>query len=304
MANYLERVASSAGRRAAVAKPPTSGPPVLPAGRDFSITPADPFVSDEEQFLETLETHAPARTEERAKFPSAPKVEGPRESKTAATQNESLATPIEPKPKPRPTQERLSSESPFTVHLPRTLRPSATPRVPPTPAEEPPRERASTTFGPEEFTVETEPVPIVRSTDSVVNEIKEPAEADTAVLSEPPKPRVADRKEEHQAPVPVRAEAANSDAMPVPRVDRVDGPARFALQPAEPSPPPASPVHLPPVTGATSRQEQSRISIGSLEVLVNNHPRPTPVRPAAAAPSRSESLNLEKRYLDRFRLRH
>ena len=73
MANYLERVASSAGRRAAIAKPPTSGPPVLPAGRDFSNAPADPFASDEEQFVESLETLAPARTEKHAAIPSAPK---------------------------------------------------------------------------------------------------------------------------------------------------------------------------------------------------------------------------------------
>jgi hypothetical protein len=72
---------------------------------------------------------------------------------------------------------------------------------------------------------------------------------------------------------------------------------------AEPSPPPAPPVHLPPVTSNATRQEQSRVSIGSLEVLVNNQPRVPTARPAPA-PSRSERLNLEKRYLDRFRLRH
>ena len=59
----------------------------------------------------------------------------------------------------------------------------------------------------------------------------------------------------------------------------------------------------PPAAGNTTRQDQSRVHIGSLEVLVNNHPQITPVRPAPA-PSRTERLNLEKRYLDRFRLRH
>jgi hypothetical protein len=63
------------------------------------------------------------------------------------------------------------------------------------------------------------------------------------------------------------------------------------------------PVHLPPAPSNATRQDQSRVHIGSLEVLVNNHPQIAPVRPAAA-PSRTESLNLEKRYLDRFRLRH
>ena len=306
MANYLERVASSAGRRAAVAKPPASGPPVLPPGRDISIAAVDPFAGDEEQFVETIETRTPLRTEERVEFPAAAKVESPKERKTAATQNETLTAAVEPQPKPRPVQERLSSDSPFTVSVPRTLRPGVTPKVPPM-AEEQPREpqppRASTTVGPEEFTIAGEPAPVVRSTEPVVNEISEPvaAEADTTGFTPQPKQVVGNRADEHQAPV--RTEAALTDAAPAPRVDRVDGPARFALQPAEPSPPPASPVHLPPVAASTSRPEQSRISIGSLEVLVNNHPRATPVQPAAA-PSRSESLNLEKRYLDRFRLRH
>ena len=294
MANYLQRVASSAGRRAAVAKPPVSGPPLLPAGRDFAIGLADPFAADEEQVVETLQTGTPARTEGRAEIPSAPKVQTARAS-TAAS-HETLAAPIEPKPRPRPAQERLGSESPFTVQVPRTLRPSATPNVPPTPASEPPRVHASTTVGPEEFTVGEEPAPHVHRADSDVKEA-DTAEAD---ITAQPKVPVASQEKEYQGPV--HTETARTDTAPIPRVDRADGPPRHPMHTAEPSPPPATPVHLPPAT-STTRQEQSRISIGSLEVLVNNHPRvPTP-RPAPA-PSRSERLNLEKRYLDRFRLRH
>ena len=305
MANYLERVASSAGRRAAIAKPPASGPPVLPAGRDFSMASEASFASDDEQF-DSLETHTPARTAERAEIPSAPKVETERELKTAVTHDEILDPPIEPRPKLRPAQERLSSDSPFTVHVPRTLRPSATSQIAPTAPDEPPREqtrvRASTTVRSEEATITEEPIPLVRSTDSVVNKIKQPvtAETDTTVLTPQPGPPVADRDEPHQAPKPVHAEPARSDITPIPRVDRVDGPARYS---AEPSPPPAMPVNLPPVTGSATRQEQSRVHIGSLEVLVNNHPRVPTARPAPQS-SRSERLNLEKRYLDRFRLRH
>jgi hypothetical protein len=300
MANYLERVASSAGRRAAVAKPPASGPPVLPAGRDFSITPADPFAS-EEQFVESLETLAPARTDKRADVPSTPKIEVAEESRTPAMPDAAVATPVEPEPKPSTSVERLSSESPFTVRLPRTLRPSATPQVPPTIPDGPPRARprvrASTTVGPEEITIGEQPAPLVRSDDSDVSRTEEPREADTPARLAP---RVTAPIEEHQAPVPVHTEATLSDITPIPRVDRVDGPAKHS---AEPSPPSALPVHLPPVVNNSARQDQSRISIGSLEVLVNNHPRVTTIRPATT-PSRSERLNLEKRYLDRFRLRH
>src|SRR6185436_8309403 len=211
MANYLERVASSASRRAAIAKPPVSGPPVLPAGRDFSIAPADSFVIDEEQFVEPQGTRAPERDE----IPSTPKVV--RES--TATQNETRAAHVEPRPKPRPTHERLSSESPFTLQMPRTLRPINAADIPPTTPNEPPRERprvrTSTTVVPEEFTIG-----------------EEPAEPDTIALT--PRPKLADREEERRIPRPVHTEAT-----PIPRVDHVKEPARTTVQPAEPSPPSA-----------------------------------------------------------------
>lgn len=297
MANYLQRVASSAGRRAAIAKPPVSGPPVLPAGRDFSLASADPFAIDEEQSVQSSATGRPARTEERADTPSAAK----------ATQPETLAAPLEPRPRPRPAQEQLSSESPFTVQVPRTLRPSATPNVSPTTSNEPHHERsrvrASTTLRPEEFAIGEQPAPILRSTDSFANESTSVTAAPDTTASMPqPGPSVADRDEKLQAPKQVHTEATRYDTTPIPRVDRVDGLAKFPVHSAEPAPPPATPIHLPPAI-STARQEPSHIHIGSLEVLVNNHPRVTAARPAPA-PSRTERLNLEKRYLDRFRLRH
>src|ERR1041384_1434918 len=280
MPNYLERVASSGARRVAIAKPPVSGPPVLPVSRDFSIAPEAVFASEEEQFLETPETNAPARTED------APKPEV--EEITGVTQDTASVASIEPKPRPRPTHERLSSDSPFTVQVPRTLRPISNANVPrPTPVEPQPRVRTSTAAAPEEFTTGEEPTPVINS------EKRESAAPSTPAR---PKPPVANPD---QAPVPrpVHTEATLPSTASIPRVD---APPRYT---AQPSPPPALPVHLPPAASNATRQEQSRIHIGSLEVLVNNHPQITPVRPAPA-PSRTESLNLEKRYLDRFRLRH
>jgi len=129
----------------------------------------------------------------------------------------------------------------------------------------------------------------------VVHSANTDVATDSATAEPPaqPKPRVADPV---QAPVPVHTEATLPDAAPIPRVN---APPKYS---AEPSPPPALPVHLPPAAGNAARQEQSRVHIGSLEVLVNNHPQVTTVRPAPP-PSQTESLNLEKRYLDRFRLR-
>lgn len=308
MANYLERVATSAGRRAAIAKPPNSGPPVLPAGRDFSLAVEDPFASEQDQFLDPLETPEPARTEERTATP-APKLEGAREAQPAATRNTPVVAAVEqPEPRPRrPAHERLNSEAPFTVHLPRTLRPIGTPDVPPTvtsePAREQPRARAQSTVGPFAPRIAEEPVPIVRFSDVDITDVNPPVtkEVETTALPARPDPSLAERSETYQAPVP-KSKGELSDVTPEPRVDGVDGPPAFPSHRVEPSPPPAMPVHLPAVAGSTARQEPSRISIGSLEVLVNN-PRVTPVRPAAA-PARSEQFNLEKRYLDRFRLRH
>lgn len=280
MANYLERVASSAGRRTTTARPPNSGPPLLPAGRDFSLAVEDPFASDGDRFLEPFETPAPARS---AEIASTPKLEVTEESGTTATQDpKSVSSAV---PKTPPPHERLSSKAPFTVSVPRTLRPISTVNVPPTVPNEPPHERPRV----------QEPQPLVPSSVSDVKDVVQSvtSEADT------PTPTVAGPTEEHQAPIPKTV--ASSEATPIPRVERVDQPRGLVV--AEPSPPSALPVHVPPVAGSTPRQEQSRITIGSLEVLVNNHPRVTPARPAPA-PSRTESLNLEKRYLDRFRLRH
>lgn len=250
----------------------------------------------------TLETSAPARIEAHAEIASTPRSEIVEEP-TAPRVTGSVAPP-EPKTNPRSTHERLSSDSPFTVQVPRTLRPVSTANVPmPAPAETPreqPSVRASTPVAGEEVTTYVEPAPVVHSANSdVVNESTTTTTAsDMPATPAQPKPPVANQRAEHQQLKPVHTESVVPNATPIPRVERVDGPTR-----SEPSPPSALPVHLPPVAANTARQEQPRVHIGSLEVLVNNHPRIPTVRPAAA-PARSERLNLEKRYLDRFRLRH
>lgn len=272
MANYLERVAASAGRRAAIAKPPNSGPPVLPPGRDVSLAVEDPFASDQDQFLEPIETPAPARSAEIA----APKQIVTEESKTITPQDPISAPSAVPKPPP-----------PVTITVPRTLRPITAPNIPPAIPKEP-------------SPIEQEPASIIHSTNFQIKEVNH------FITTEPdsvqPTPTVSEVPEKHQAPpLPAPRVIEVSDTTPIPRLDRIDGPARPPV--AEPSPPPALPVHVPTVAATVSRPEQSQISIGSLEVLVNNHPKVTPSRPAPA-PSRTERLNLEKHYLDRFRLRH
>jgi hypothetical protein len=84
----------------------------------------------------------------------------------------------------------------------------------------------------------------------------------------------------------------------------IEATAQSVSQRDEPVPAAVLAVNLPPVaTGNPLKQEESRITIGSLEVTVNNRPPVTPVRTAASAPLLNDKGSLERRYLDRFRLR-
>jgi len=71
---------------------------------------------------------------------------------------------------------------------------------------------------------------------------------------------------------------------------------------AEPQPALATQLPPVPVAGA-NRKAEPRLSIGHLEVMVNNHPAADPVQQRGSPPPRSAAANLERRYLDRFRLR-
>ena|SRR2546426_4646930 len=318
MANYLERVASSAGRRAALAKPPSSGPPLLPA-RDLSLPGEGSLPSDDDQFFELRNQGGPERREssqaeklsdvpptlnerpgadaetiklrgdlisrvEPVAKPAqeslsseapftvhSPKNERPGPDAESAELRGDLISRVEPVPKP--AQESLSSEAPFTVHLPKTLRPIADTRFQPSvESEQQPGapSHAPVGAGSTGFTVDKEPIPVVQS--SAGSEVK----------------------------VPVTFAAGKS---PVRGSKKIL--VHSTSHSAEPLPPAALPVPVPPVVvGSPVKQGQSRISIGSLEVMVNNHPPAAPTRPPASPSLLNEKANLERRYLDRFRLRH
>ena len=274
MANYLERVASSAGRRAALAKPPSSGPPLLPA-RDLSLPGEGSLPSDDDQFFELRNQGGPERREssQAEKLSDVPPTLNERPGADAETikLRGDLISRVEPVPKP--AQESLSSEAPFTVHLPKTLRPIADTRFQPSvESEQQPGapSHAPVGAGSTGFTVDKEPIPVVQS--SAGSEVK----------------------------VPVTFAAGKS---PVRGSKKIL--VHSTSHSAEPLPPAALPVPVPPVVvGSPVKQGQSRISIGSLEVMVNNHPPAAPTRPPASPSLLNEKANLERRYLDRFRLRH
>lgn len=322
MANYLERVASSAARRAAVAKPPTSGPPLLPA-KDLSL-PVEGSLPHYE--ADSFEAAAPAAPEKR-ESPRSEKLSQvtPAINKTAPTEtpkprHDAVAL-VEPLARPaRPAlarQESLSSEAPFTVHLPKTLRPLADnniqakveneqPQPRHTPASIPTKEIAA------EFSNVDEPrAAVPRSSDLVAEQPATFAGEETHVRPDDKANEAAQVDEPRPAPVkhavkqgPVQV--VIPEPIPIDRNERsIQVPAQHVSARNEPVPAAALPVQLPsPVAaGSQRRQEQSRVHIGSLEVTVNNHPPAIPARTARPTSLQNDQMNLERRYLDRFRLK-
>lgn len=274
MANYLERVAFSATRKAAVAKPPGSGPPLLPAGRDFSLPGQELFSNDDQDLF------GESTLDERSR---------------SGESGSSLH--VEPTAKPSASPVSLANESAFTVHLPKTLRPVTSEKLPAPVPNEPTPDR----FG-QSVPVE-ERVEVLRSSDTQVKEPGTQSGVADARSGEPVRPKSLDHGAENE---PLVKEIYLGDAVPEPR-DSEGGQRRISKHDATPAGEPlpiAVPKQTPAVVvGSASRPEPSRITIGQFEVSVNNHAVAEPVRPRAAAPMQSNKANLEQRYLDRFRLR-
>jgi hypothetical protein len=315
MANYLERIATSAGRRATLAKPPASGPPLLPA-KDLSLANAPTLVGDNDELFDLRNQSEPETHE--SSGPETPSNVTTSLSQTHEVEpgttkpHDALPSRVKPVAKTAASPESLSREPPFTVHLPKTLRPSSDTKLQPLVESEQQRSGAPSSVpakaGPAEFTIDEKPTPVVPSSDS---EVKESLTSEERSSGRPGAETAGPVNEDRPAPVrqivrPTQTEVVVPEPLPVRQVDEGPNkvPAHSTSHRAEPLPPAALPVHVPPtVVGSSARQEPSRISIGSLEVVVNNHPPVAPARPPASTPLQNEKANLERRYLDRFRLR-
>lgn len=318
MSNYLERVAASASRKGTGARPPVSGPPLLPMSVGLSGTSQEFWQSDEPFFSETIsrppvlaepaspgESTVPARTSAHAEDVDSP----PRSLRTAPRSQ--VSSPLS-----------LKNETQLTVHLPRTLRPRAVDQVAqlsssehPPDAHASPVSTVSTPFEPDD-----EPGPEYLSPRSPERAVSSASETTVPTVKPTTQSVSAGEPLEESQPQPVkqgRAEArivrrqpdsirailpgAPGDfAVPAPGRDRPAGQSTPQAEPRQP----ALAMPLPPlrVAGA-NRKPEPRLSIGRLEVMVNNHPAAEPVQQRGSPPSRSAAANLERRYLDRFRLR-
>jgi hypothetical protein len=301
--NYLQRVAMSAVRTAAPVKPVAFGPPPMP-GRwvGMGSRPAFPAAK--------AESSSPAVREGARE---SPRHAAPVEAPAPVRPMEEQPKPVSPRdasgPKPAAVLDRLLGPAPQTVvRVPRTLRPIKPPAPiqPGTIKPETESDRRATTTQPAEIeqvavsSATTQPKTSSQPGGTEEIMVPHPVEAQAVIelnkgrpqqveANGPLLPRVT-RQESATAPTPVQPvpiplEQSQASEMPRPRPDHI--------QPAN---------HAEPPRLVFPRKRESRISIGRVEVQVNNQPAAGPPPAPAVAPA-SAGDSLSGRYLGRFALR-
>lgn len=189
---------------------------------------------------------------------------------------------------PRQATERLSTELPIDIRIPKTLRPTA--QVVPARDEQGDQVRA----------VQSGARPNLETAGAMKNMARAGAESSVVDYD---RPRNHAGVRDAESPMPKATD--NVVTNPTSR-ERSEGKATtaptdispFSVDPRQP----VSAIRLPS-PAAENRAPQSRVSIGHLEVTVNNRPVVEPKRTATSQPVRETTEHLERRYLDRFRLR-
>lgn len=289
MSDYLRRVATSAARKATAVRPAGSAPALLPLSPAW-LGPLPEAASSDEPFVKPSTSPEQDTVE-----PSSQETDAP------SPLNETVVGALT---QPRGAQDvrparAANIKAPFTVQLPKTLLPLShtqsmhterpTKQAPPLPTQpaHPPAAAAAT------------------PAHNAQGNQQEPVEAGEQAAASPG----AKARATNAAPTPPRAEEMSTSAVPpaeaeLPHAPRPAASVTAAAHDALP-PQPAPLVRLPPsLSDATAQRQPPRITVGRLEVLVNNHP------PAAAAahpptprPTSRGTEPFERRYLDRFRLR-
>jgi hypothetical protein len=323
MANYLQRVITAGARIHSPAKPPVAAPTILPAAFVAPPAPTAPDVS-----LPRSTKRAVPQTPER--------IVPPIEKSTVPTAPPQAVPPIANRP-PVPLSvaiARLTSGPP--IRAPRGIR-ADVPLPQPPRAEVPRIEMPHIASKP----TEPSPKPAVAHPDAEPRattpppEIQKPAfDADVHVAPVPAAPialpqyvPVSEAKQESKPPVQKQSPRKPPEPTPVqPRIEprHVDRPTKLieetsvrATPPIEAKPAPAQrnpkiePIRIKPKSSeqpltpaiAPERTEsrKSRITIGQVDVQVNNQRAAPATAPAPAAGPRTDFF--EARYLNRFSMR-
>ena len=304
MANYLQRVAMSGARTAPAATPAPATPPILPEIALSGFSPevrSTGAVPDDNARAERPTPPSPDPEMAGPALSMSPPASAPAIPSPKGGEQETVPAPSTVRPVERPPVRNKLPGIPDPIRVPKALRPPVppalefkTPRVVsagpsrlPVPAPSPAPHSAKTPgeLPPpppqsESLTAPRPPEPLPlrpfatsEQTTSVIRSERPPAHRRPPVLAQP---------HNRQAP-PLLTSAIADQPRPVPRAPR------------------AAPDTIPTTAAALPRKE-TRITIGRVEVQVNNRllqpPMPSP-RPAPA----ETRLNLESRYLNRFSLR-
>jgi hypothetical protein len=301
MTNFLAKIAASGARTGAETpiRPPVSGPPLMPGTLPDSVpsagidrietltaapaslaSPVSPAGANRPINLERANAAPPAAIipPVNAGQAAAPEPVA-RPARFDQAQPDRLGPDRSAQPEPVRHQEQPTINEPPLRALSRRLAPEAGPVIQAPKALRPP-----------------EPVP---EAPRVAHAVSATAAAqprlDAAAASQPIR---AESKNHAPDPAPIKQPPAALEGITNPG-ERTPTPALLplpAMLPAEPA------VAAPQVVGPPPRKE-ARISIGRLDVQVNNHPpAPPPVRPAAPVTHPAPDT-LERHYLDRFRLK-
>jgi hypothetical protein len=302
MSDYLRRVATSAARKATTARPAGSAPPLLPPSMAW-LAPLQEAPSSDEPFVKptisprqdtfessTQETAAPSSSDETA-------AEANTEPRGAQAVRPAIAANI---------------KAPFTVQLPKTLRPVAHTQAIHT--ERSANQALPSSTQPTSAHVPTAAITPARNEQSnqQLVQASEQIEASEQMATTPgEEARVTSAAPvQLTSAVPVQSRARETSTSAVPpaepellNVPQHEAPMTAAAHIALP-PQPAPIVRLPPaLSDASAQRQMPRITVGRLEVLVNNHPPASAASPPAPRPPSNGTEPFERRYLDRFRLR-
>jgi hypothetical protein len=292
MTNFLAKIAASGARTGAETpiRPPVSGPPLMPDTLPDSVPSAGI------DRVETL-TAAPASPVSPVSLVSPVGANRPINlERSNAAPPAAIIPPVNVEQAAEPVARpvRFDQPQPDRLAPDRSAQPEPVRHQEQQPINEPPLRALSRRLAPEAGPVIQAPKAL-RPPESVP---EAPRVAHAVSATAAAQPIRTESKNHVPDPAPIKQPPTASEGITNP-VERTPTPALLplpAMSPAEPA------VAAPQVVGPPPRKE-ARISIGRLDVQVNNHPpAPPPVRPAAPMTNPAPDA-LERHYLDRFRLK-
>lgn len=289
MPDYLARVVAAGMCTSIAVKPPASGPPLLPGHRPSY--PAFAFPMTDVGQVEGQSMQTDVSTEQ--VVPALP----------AATSAVNKQVPPRAVEKTQSQQQGLSMiDSTPTIRAPKALRPTHVSGSAPSQVNQEVHPKS----GAAPNSIAATPMPSPAAPLPVAPREKVPIDERPAMssLSSPHK-QVEGSDTPPIAALNPRVQPGVSDAPDRVTKDRERGvlPAQGSLKQAGTPPMPPAQVSVPQIPPANPTSRRVKLTIGQVDVRVNNRPPAFPARQLPPTGSHAVTDTLEQRYLDRFRLK-